>query len=57
MNKVKVTYQHPRKENTILEVAGFLESDKTAEVVLVRRLDGVLVDIPQLNILKIDELS
>ena len=57
MNKVRVTYQHPVKENVILEVVGILESELTADVVLVRRLDGVLVDIPRLNVLKTDQLA
>lgn len=57
MNRVRVTYQHPIKENVVLEVVGTLESELTADVVLVRRLDGVLVDIPRLNVLKTDQLA
>jgi hypothetical protein len=57
MNKVKVTYRHQIKENTILEVAGHMESEADAPIVLVRRLDGVLIDIPRQNVIKIDQLS
>ena len=56
-NKFKVTYRHPRKEGAILEVAGILESELNAETLLIRRLDGVLVDIPQVNVIKAEQLS
>jgi len=57
MNKVKITYRHQIKENVMLQVVGNLESELTAETVLVRRLDGVLIDIPVGNIIQVDELS
>lgn len=57
MNKVKITYRHQVKEGVMLQVVGNLESELTAETVLVRRLDGVLVDIPVGNIIQVDELS
>ena len=41
----------------MLQVVGNLESELTAETVLVRRLDGVLIDIPVGNIIQVDELS
>lgn len=57
MNKVKITYRHPLKESVMLQVVGNLESELTAETVLVRRLDGILIDIPVGNIIQVDELS
>ena len=56
-NRYRVTYTHPVKENVVLEVVGTLESELTAETVLVRRIDGVLIDIPNNNVLKTDKLS
>lgn len=56
-NRVRVTYQHPVKENVILEVVGTMETDMNADTVLVRRIDGVLIDIPRINVLKFDQLT
>lgn len=55
--RVRITYNHQIKQNTILEVVGLLESTLEDEVVLVRRLDGALIDIPRMNIVKFEQLT
>lgn len=62
MSKIKYTYLHPLagvegsgKEGVQLEVAGTfegIEGDNT----LVRRLDGLLIDIPTANIISANTL-
>lgn len=52
----KYTYNHPVKEGEVLEVVGTDERTEGAYT-MVRRLDGIIVDIPTANITNTEELS
>ena len=48
--KVRIVYKHPVKEDTNLEVVGFVyNTDETTT--FVKRIDGYSIDIPTANII------
>lgn len=48
--KVRITYQHPMKEDVDLEVVGFVY-DQDDTTTYVKRIDGYSIDIPTDKIL------
>tara|TARA_X000000950_G_C13664676_1_gene557400 strand:- start:28 stop:207 length:180 start_codon:yes stop_codon:yes gene_type:complete len=54
--RVRYTYNHPVKEGVVLEVVG-VEERVEGEYTLVRRLDGIIVDIPTANITNTETLN
>ena len=50
MNKVKVTYNHPIKEDVQLEVVGWIDRVE-GDTTWVKRIDGYMIDIPSANII------
>ena len=52
----KITYNHQIKEGVVLEVIGTI-NEVNDTTTFVRRLDGIIVDIPTANIKNTENLS
>lgn len=54
--RIKYTYNHPVKEGVVLEVIA-VEEKVEGDYTFVRRLDGIIVDIPTANITNKENLT
>lgn len=52
----KITYNHPIKDGVVLEVIGTI-NEVNDTTTFVRRLDGIIVDIPTANITNTETLT
>lgn len=49
MSKYRITYNHEIKDSVVLEVVGTKEREEDGRM-YIRRIDGIIVDMPVANI-------
>lgn len=56
MSKYRITYNHEIKDGVVLEVVGTKEREEDGRM-YIRRIDGIIVDMPTANITEEVEIT
>jgi hypothetical protein len=56
MSKYRITYNHEIKDGVVLEVVGTKEREEDGRM-YIRRIDGIIVDMPTTNITEEVEIT